>query len=297
MLDRDLADLDFEQAADAFRRLGDPTRVAILAALAVAERRDDPELTFAELRQQAGVDDSGRFNYHLNELQPHFVQSTEEGYRIRYAGREAYGLIKAGAAPEEIVERHGQVDQPCPVCGGALECRYEGDRLVLDCENHETIANIPIPPTTARDRPLQELVKVAEAAAEQDLLMADYGICDACWGPVTGSIETPPQDLEIPDALLAIRYVCEHCDQHLTVPVSLIISSHPAVAGFLYDHGIDLSQYSLLDRFNRLHVAEEHFDADSGWIAFEADGDFLLVEFDATGGITDVSQPAEIPAA
>ncbi|WP_449404315.1 DUF7347 domain-containing protein [Halalkalicoccus subterraneus] len=41
---------------------------------------------FADLRRRVGVEDSGRFRYHLKQLRGDFVEKANDGYRLTYAG-------------------------------------------------------------------------------------------------------------------------------------------------------------------------------------------------------------------
>lgn len=76
---------------EAFAVLGNETRLAILLAL---EGTDD-ELGYSELKRQVGVYDSGRFNYHLNKLLGHFIEGSDDGYRLRDVGRRAAQAVVA----------------------------------------------------------------------------------------------------------------------------------------------------------------------------------------------------------
>ena len=73
--------------AAAFALLGDATRLRILRELWEAQRdAPDEGVPFEALRERAGVDDSGRFNYHLGKLTGRFVERGDDGYRLRFAG-------------------------------------------------------------------------------------------------------------------------------------------------------------------------------------------------------------------
>lgn len=105
---------------DALAVLGDETRVAILRALAEA---DEP-VPFTELRRRAGVDDAGRFNYHLSTLREYFVREEDGGYALRNAGSRivaAAGVAGNGApatdAGDELLEAGDDEPESCPVCG------------------------------------------------------------------------------------------------------------------------------------------------------------------------------------
>jgi DNA-binding transcriptional ArsR family regulator len=104
---------------DALAVLGDETRIAILRGLAAAEE----PLAFTELRRRAGVDDAGRFNYHLSELREYFVREAEGGYAFREAGSRVVATAGvAGArgaeAVDDIVDGAASDDEssPYPVC-------------------------------------------------------------------------------------------------------------------------------------------------------------------------------------
>ena len=107
---------------DALAALGDETRIAILRALAEAEQ----PLPFSELRRRAGVDDAGRFNYHLSKLREYFVREEDGAYTLRDAGSRvvaAAGVTGRGtpstAVADDTLRPEPPDDEPttCPVCG------------------------------------------------------------------------------------------------------------------------------------------------------------------------------------
>jgi DNA-binding transcriptional ArsR family regulator len=100
--------------AEAFDVLGDETRLDILRALAdrVRERPEEPAMTFSELRERAGVRDSGLFNHHLDRLLGVFVRQTDGRYVLRHAGRSVVARPFGDDGP--AVET---TDADCPVCG------------------------------------------------------------------------------------------------------------------------------------------------------------------------------------
>lgn len=107
--------------AEAFDLLGDETRLAILRALADRQREcpDEPSLTFTELRERAGVGDSGLFNYHLEKLVGRFVRDTGEGYELGYAGRQ---VVRSPTLDRTRGDGgDGSSGDGCPVCGADEE--------------------------------------------------------------------------------------------------------------------------------------------------------------------------------
>ncbi|MDY6817923.1 MAG: helix-turn-helix domain-containing protein [Halobacteriales archaeon] len=106
----------FEQALTA---LTHEVRVDTLRTLADA----DQPLTFSELKARVDVVDSGRFNYHLNELLDQYLRETRQGYELNYRGKQI--IIAAGGGVATDDELHAGADDHCPVCGDA-DC----DRLI-----------------------------------------------------------------------------------------------------------------------------------------------------------------------
>lgn len=102
-------------AADALTALGNEHRIEILRVLADA---DEP-LAFSDLRKSIGMDDTGRFNYHLTKLCGRFVRTTDSGYELGHAGERvvlaAAGLDSDGA--RALAEQATSDGKKCPVCG------------------------------------------------------------------------------------------------------------------------------------------------------------------------------------
>lgn len=71
---------DVERAADSLATLASPVRLSVLAAL----DREGP-LSYTALRAAAGVEDKGRFNYHLRRLDG-LVAAEDGTYRLSERG-------------------------------------------------------------------------------------------------------------------------------------------------------------------------------------------------------------------
>lgn len=86
-------------AESAFMTLSHDLRLQILLAL-----WDAPgfSLSFSELRKAVGERDSGSFNYHLSELQGHFVAKTDNGYELQYPGHRVLDAIQSGIFHEQV---------------------------------------------------------------------------------------------------------------------------------------------------------------------------------------------------
>jgi hypothetical protein len=102
-----------EEGLDALDAIANEHRIRIVRALAEA---DDP-LSFSDLRRRVGIDDTGRFAYHLTELLGRFVRRTDAGYDLGDAG-ERVVIAAADVDPEAATLLSGaDADETCPVCG------------------------------------------------------------------------------------------------------------------------------------------------------------------------------------
>lgn len=285
-----------DRAADSFRLLGDPTRVTIIAELVAAQRAGETPLSFAEVRHRVGVSDSGRFNYHLKQLQPRFVQTIDDGYAPRYAATLVDGLVTAPAVSSETVTLEGPVDRPCVLCDDPPMARFASDRLSLTCETYdEQLLGMPVPPAVAADRSLAELVDFAEAYGGHQFELAAEGVCPHCWGGVETDLSRGELEGEYPDdAYVAVQvgFECMQCGHRFTMPLRNILQEHPAVAGFHFDHGIDLSQYGMLDGFGVLAVSAVECHDDRAMLRFDCEGDRLEIEVDDTLEIIEITSDA-----
>lgn len=288
-----------DRAAEVFRDLGDPTRVGIISAIVSAQRAGETPLTFAELRHRLDIADSGRFNYHLKQLQPRFVQATDDGYEPRYAAIMAHGLVQARTGTSEIPDLEGSVDRPCIVCDGSPKARYASDRLTLECATYgEQILGIPVPPAVAEDRSLDELIEFAETYGLNQLQLAEEGLCPHCYGSMTttfNSLDESSVD-DMPEELIQsvqTQFTCDQCNHTFTIPVRLLVSDHPAVACFHHDHGITLSDLGMLDSWDAISVESATLEGETATLTFELNGDQLTVAIDESLTIWVPTDPDE----
>lgn len=223
--------------ADPFAVVTAEPRVAILRALAehVASNPETPTLSFSALREAAGVDDSGNFNYHLDRLQPEFVRAGDAGYRLTPAGVELVGTLRAGVAP---AADRGPVDigSECLLCAAPLSATYEDGLLAVTCENGHTQPQGILPPAAVEDRSLED------AAALLALRTVQYGefvrrdVCPTCFGEM--DLSQVAFDEAPPVARQGFRGTCEDCGMLYGGPTGTFLLRHPAVVEFRADHGV-----------------------------------------------------------
>ncbi|MFD1568883.1 ArsR/SmtB family transcription factor [Halolamina litorea] len=224
-------DPDGFDVAEAFSLLGDETRVAVLRTL--AEAADEP-LGFAELRERVGVEDSGRFNYHLGKLVDRFVRKDDEGYRLTYAGTRVVGAIHEGtyAAGEPL--EPVRVGADCPACGDVLELSYAEERITVACRDCETVVTaFGFPPGALAGRDPEELPGVLARHVEALFVRLRAGLCSNCSGPV-------PPTFTVDEDGVGVEFDCERCHEHAHTSLESLLLSDPAVIAFHHDHGVDV---------------------------------------------------------
>lgn len=243
---------------EVFNVLGDETRMAILQALWNADVADHPQdnvLTFSELQDIVGVADSGRFNYHLNQLVGHLINKTDDGYQLRAAGITIIQALLAGTLTEEPTLDPTPIDAPCPHCGGTVEVYYEDEQLFVRCrqgthsgpfQKPGTIINLHVPPAGMQGRTPDD---IAEAAMRWfDALTAPMldDTCPNCSSRTSKTVEACENHEPIDGLCEAcggrwavfVYYECRHCSFRTNVPAYYHLWSDPGVIGWFHERGI-----------------------------------------------------------
>lgn len=229
------ADAGFD-AAQAFSLLGDETRVAVLGAL--AGRSTDP-MSFAELREAVGVDDSGRFNYHLGKLVDTFVEKAEDGYKLTYAGSRVVGAVYEGTYAEGDAVDPLELDAPCPNCGGTMELTYVDERVAITCrDGDETISKFGFPPGAVAGRDPTDLPRLLNRHMQSMLDRLRAGFCINCSGPVSPTFD--------PDVAggddYGVSFECDRCHERVHTSLGSVLLTDSAVVAFHHDHGVDVRE-------------------------------------------------------
>lgn len=238
---------DVVNATDAFSLLADETRLKILLALAENsglagfERQD--EMGFEELRHAVGVEDTGRFNYHLKKLRDHFVQKGPEGYSLRYAGFRVTADVASGLFGGESPSDSAETNVPCIVegCDRNMEVTFDDGRITIVCpeEGHLPTFQTALPPNAAVDRTPLELLTIATRDARHMMEHIQTGTCPFCWSTMD---VTAPVD-EFPDeAGCGFAAVCGSCWLEFISPVAVMAVHHPEVQLAYADVGLRLDE-------------------------------------------------------
>lgn len=280
--------------ADAFSLLGDPLRLDIIRVLWEAGRGNS--VSFSELYDRVDVSDTGKFNYHRQQLVPHYVRKSEEGYRLTQAGERVARAVNAGTYSEYTEMEGFDVRGSCYDCGSTdLRGEYVGGRFRIDCPDCDNrVLNVGVPPSAARGRSPSEFVDAYEAWTRTRVDQAKNGLCPICSGPMEPGLSRPIRDTL--DIDVQAVFDCTVCDRRVVSYFGALALWHEDVESFLREREPSLAErpywsveQAMTDRHATL-VSEEPFRYR---VAFCADEDVCTVDFDDSLDVVDVSvEPA-----
>lgn len=216
------------------------TRLRILHAIARhnAESPADPALSFGELREKAGIEDSGNFNYHLDKLQPEYISQTDEGYVPTYAGLFLVGTLRAGIGVG--IERGPEpIDGKCRLCDSGLVAVYEDGMFAITCENDHHYPQNGLPSNAVADRDLAQATQLQTTRTQHHAELARQRICPICYDEMRHEhIQADPAE----DARFSYRFraVCVGCGMWYAGPIGIFLYREPAVVSFYHEHGINI---------------------------------------------------------
>lgn len=226
---------DSESSLDVFELLGEEARLAILRALLAARRESaDPYLSFTELRDAAGIRDSGRFNYHLGELLDSLVVQHEAGYRLSAFGFRLLAPLSGGLSEPEPSVDAVPLPGTCPECGEDIRAVPEGNAFRLDCVDDHTINHGLIGhPKGLADRPPAAAADALALLNTQATELGVSGVCPTCHGRTEGRIE------EVAPDTYRYRAPCSDCGNQFATTVGDCVATHPEVVSFLAERGVN----------------------------------------------------------
>lgn len=295
---------------DAFQVLGDPTRIAILQALSRAEGA----VPFSALRRQVDVGDSGRFNYHLDQLLGHFVAQTDAGYRLRSAGDRVIQAVQAGAITDAPEVAPTQVERACPYCDTPSLVTYRDGQVIHYCRacpgtyGTEAVpgtgADLPdrlgviganeVPPAVIQGRSPAQICAADQAIMTVELMALSRRICPRCAGLIERSVRLCPDhaSTETVCATCEYRYGvicvadCTNCTFANDFPAVLLCFGNEDVLAFLTGQDIDPLSDWPLRHWRETVDARDPFE---GQVTCELDGAVITVTLDDRLDVVEVS--------
>lgn len=292
---------------EAFEVLGNETRLRILRVLGEA----DGALSFSEAREAADVEDSGRFNYHLSELVGHFVEKSNDGYRLRRPGRRIVEAVLAGAVTGEPTMARTGIEESCELCGASIEARWRAGSVEFLCTacagkygrayaedrtgspvEEGYLGRLPLPPAGLRGRSPTAAMRAAWTWGNLEILAISAGICPRC----SATIERTPTVCEDHDPgeglcgecgnlyAVGLHASCTNCVFETGGEFSVALTAETELLDFLTDHGLNPVAPAPASRVNEVHsdYEEEVLSRDPfrARFTFEVEGDELSVTVD-----------------
>ncbi|WP_255193818.1 DUF7351 domain-containing protein [Natronobeatus ordinarius] len=293
MADEPNPEADTLSPPEAFALVGDEVRTAVLRIL--LERYEHQPLSFSELYEAADVDDSGRFNYHLQRLVGHFLERTDEGYRLRDPGRKLAHAILAGTYTDSPSISRTDAPGTCYACGEtALVASYGDERFAIECAAcGEDVLTVSFPPAGVTSRPPEAAIEAFDRwSTRQAALVAD-GICPACAGAMDASVTFEPPDSLAVDVLPKFR--CRVCSYVGHVSFGSVAIHREDVLSVLHRHGWERDRvyWSIEHCVTDAHTTVESTDPVRISEAFPLEEATVSVTFDEDVGVVDVAERPE----
>ncbi|WP_254861937.1 winged helix-turn-helix domain-containing protein [Halovivax gelatinilyticus] len=237
--------------AEAFALIGNETRLSILEALWAADERP---VSFSALRRAVGMRDSAQFNYHLQQLEGHFVrnvepgdggaseESTASGYDFKHAGEKVVRSIIAGSFNEHPSVEPFSVEGSCVACDGPLLARYVEEHLSISCEacGHGH-GEYQFPPGGLNDRTTAEIEDAFDQRVRHLHCLAADGVCPEC----SGRMETRVVESDGACCLgvgTRVDHECVQCGHTLCSAPGLRLLDHADVVSFHRERGVSLDE-------------------------------------------------------
>lgn len=279
----------------AFRLLASEVRLAIVEALgdAMAGGSHSP-LPFSDIQERVGVEDNGRFNYHLRQLVGHFVESVEEGYRLRLPGVLVYQAVRSGAYVDSTAVDPQPAGDPCTNCDDELQIWYDGARFTVGCRDCEdTDIQYPLPGWDAEDDDADDLLSVANRRIHRDMTSMRQGICPYCSGRVDASLSDDREGLpsDAPEESV-VHYTCRRCHWFMHTSPGGPASTHPAIVAFFYEHGYAFPDYRAWRPPGEFTHAVESREPLRISVTFEVEADARALVLDEEAEVVEVREDA-----
>lgn len=312
------------RAIDAFKRLGNETRLGILLALweAYNPHAEDNSLPYSAILDRVDVRDSGQFSYHLNQLLGYFVEETDGGYQLRNSGLKTVQTVISGAGLEEESLDSTEIVLSCNRCGAPVELSYESEYLYhicTECEGNTgpnfnedrpvgTLMRWDFNPSGLVNRSPAEIFVAGMIKALRDFGLLVRGLCPQCTGTVEGTLQIC-EDHRTRGGVacevcgtrdeIRVQYDCEVCKYGGSYPIDAVIYDHPAVIAFCYEndieHTFDLDSPEACARLWEHISARDHSLVSTEPVRIRVtvpgEGEHLQLTLDESLDVIDVNHP------
>ncbi|MFC7135680.1 ArsR/SmtB family transcription factor [Halobaculum litoreum] len=227
-----------------FELLANEVRLRVITALGDASGAGGyATLAFSEIQRAAGVDDSSRLTYHLDELRDEFVEKTAEGYTLTLAGIRAYQAVIAHRSGPEVEVEPFDVDIPCGSCGDDLEAWYTDGRGNLGCHTcGDRTFRYPVDPSHIDPRAPETVLESLELRLRRDHNSMFHGLCPYCGGRAESTFDLASDhwaDSGMRHQDLTVHTSCLECSWFFVTNVDAVLRTKEVVWAFCAERGVD----------------------------------------------------------
>lgn len=228
-----------------FSLLAHEIRLQIIGAFFDRWERLDPEsstdthlqrgMRYSALMDAVGLEDSGKFNYHLDLLRGVYIEQVEDRYVPTASAIALYHVVLAHQPTEDRSTGSIDIDACCPSCETPVKAQYDQEYLSIDCPDCEDWWGIqyPFPRNGLEVRSGAEVLTALNDRAVYDIGLARTGQCPSCAGHV--DIDLAGLDGEqVPVA----EFSCGSCLWNATIDVLNALQFEPRIAAVLVDLGV-----------------------------------------------------------
>jgi hypothetical protein len=198
-------------------------------------------LSYSEIMDAVGMRDSGKFNYHLEQLRGVYIEKIDDAYIPTGSAIAFYQTLLAQRPTEMADTTDFDIDMECPRCTGSVRGRYEQDSLTIDCADCDDWWGITysFPKNGLRDRSGVAILDALSARATYQVGLARTGQCPACAGEIAVDI---PRDRLDDERIPTAELQCETCSWVATMDLLNVLQFDSRVAATLVDLGIVLEE-------------------------------------------------------
>lgn len=254
--------MDSERTADnVFGLLADKTRLAILRAVAEAQRERPgtgvADLSFSDIYDRVDVDGTSKLSYHLGELTGTFLRRHDDGYAFTHAGEQLVRFVLAENHREPTDFGSVETGGTCLHCGEAgLEAALHDQFFTLRCQHCERLNfTYRVTPALVRAHTDEELIDAVTWELAGDLLKMRQGVCPDCAGRMVTEV-LDASDVQSGDGLPASFVTsseCQQCLRFMSLPLPHAVAYHPESVSFHWEHGIDITATGMWELHRYLH--------------------------------------------
>jgi hypothetical protein len=237
---------------EAFALLGHEIRLAILRAFfekytpvdpdSLSEAREQRTLSYTEMMAATDMEDSGKFNYHLEKLRGVYVEEVEEGYVPTASAVALYEAVIANR-PTESIPGNFDVDETCPNCAASLRGQYEQEYLTVECPACDLFWGITyrFPKNGLAVREDESVYEALYDRMMYHVGLARTGQCPSCAGITSVTLLQERLDNE---STPTAEITCGTCSWFVTVDIVSALQFEPQVTKSLLGLGVPLSESS-----------------------------------------------------